>query len=220
MPMITCTDCNKEMSDAAPACPGCGRPNTIATHSDRPVGMLLGVGIFLIPLVFSWFTLRKGHTTKAKVISFAWLVISIVFVATQDGGTKHTTSARSTVVPSTVVPSSSSPSSVAQSESVMQVGIRLLLSDYKNNEIGADNKYKGKHVQVTGVVGDIKKDILDNLYLTLGTGAQFEIPEVQAFFDDSMNNKLGSLSKGQKLTVVCRIDGLMMNVLGKDCIIR
>lgn len=215
MPMITCTDCNKEMSDAAPACPGCGRPNTIAIHSDRPVGMLLGIGIFLIPLVFSWFTLRKGHTTKAKIISFAWLVISIIFVSAQDSGTKSTAS-----VPPTVVSSSSSPSSVAQSKQVMQVGIRELLSDYKNNEIGADNKYKGSHVQITGIVGNIKKDIMDNLYVTLGTGAQFEIPEVQAFFDDSMNNKLGSLNKGQKLTVVCRIDGLMMNVIGKDCIIQ
>ncbi|WP_447792532.1 OB-fold protein [Pseudomonas farris] len=215
MPMITCTDCNKEMSDAAPACPGCGRPNTIATRPDRPVGILLGLGIFLIPLVFSWFTLRKGHTTKAKVISFAWLVISIVFVAAQDGSTKSTASA-----PPTVVSSSSGSPSVVQSEQVIQVEIRQLLSDYKNNEIGADNKYKGSHVQVTGIVGNIKKDIMDNLYVTLGTGAQFEIPEVQAFFDDSMNNKLGSLSKGQKLTVVCRIDGLMMNILGKDCIIQ
>ncbi|OOG87804.1 hypothetical protein B0E42_07145 [Pseudomonas sp. A25(2017)] len=215
MAMITCIDCNKEMSDAAPACPACGRPNTIATHSDRPVGMLLGIGIFLMPLVFSWFTLRKGHTAKAKIISFAWLVISLVFVAAQDGGTKSTAS-----VPSTTLSSSSVPSPAAQSKQVMQVGIRQILSDYKNNEVGADNKYKGNHVQVTGIVGDIKKDIMDNLYVTLGTGAQFEIPEVQAFFDDSMNSKLGSLNKGQKLTVVCRIDGLMMNVLGKDCIIQ
>jgi hypothetical protein len=26
MPLVTCPDCNKEISDAAPACPGCGRP--------------------------------------------------------------------------------------------------------------------------------------------------------------------------------------------------
>lgn len=213
--MIICTDCNKEMSDAAPACPSCGRPNTIAPHSNRPVSISLGLGIFLIPLVFSWFTLRKGHTTKAKVISFAWLVISIVFVATQDHSTKRTVS-----TPAAVVSSSSSSSPADQSKQIMQVGIRQLLSDYKNNEINADNKYKGNHVQVTGIVDNIKKDIMSNLYITLGTGAEFEIPEIQAFFDDSMNEKLGNLSKGQKLTVVCRIDGLMMNVLGQDCIIQ
>ena len=61
---------------------------------------------------------------------------------------------------------------------------------------------------------------MDNLYVTLGTGAQFQIPEIQAFFDDSMNNQLGQLRKGSKLTVVCRVDGLMMNVLAKDCVIK
>ena len=25
MPMITCPDCNREMSDSAPACPGCAK---------------------------------------------------------------------------------------------------------------------------------------------------------------------------------------------------
>lgn len=71
MPMINCPDCSKEMSDSAPTCPNCGRPNTSASTQVRPVGILLGIGIFLIPLIFSWFTLRKGHTTKAKVISFS-----------------------------------------------------------------------------------------------------------------------------------------------------
>lgn len=41
----------------------------------RSVGLLLGIGIFLLPIVFAWFTLRQGHTTKARVISFVWLVL-------------------------------------------------------------------------------------------------------------------------------------------------
>ena len=102
----------------------------------------------------------------------------------------------------------------------MQVEIRQILSAYEGNEVAADNRYKGNQVQVTGIVGDIKKDIMDNLYVTLGTGKEFEIPQIQAFFDDSMNSQLGSLKKGQRLTVVCTIKGLMMNVLGEDCIIK
>lgn len=41
----------------------------------RSVGLLLGIGIFLLPIVFAWFTLRQGYTTKARVISFVWLVL-------------------------------------------------------------------------------------------------------------------------------------------------
>lgn len=215
MPMIACADCNKEMSDAAPACPGCGRPNARAAAPERSVGLLLGIGILVIPLIFSWFTLRKGHTTKAKVISFAWLGFCFFAIGSQEAAKNSTATA-----PVNAATPSASSAPAHQTTQAMQVDIRQLLSDYKNNEVGADNKYKDNHVQVTGIVGDIKKDILGDLYVTLGTGAQYEIPTVQAFFDDSMNSQLGNLSKGQKLTVVCRIGGLMMNVLGKDCTIQ
>lgn len=208
MPMITCPDCSKEMSDSAPACPNCGKPNANAPVPVRSVGILLGIGIFLIPLIFSWFTLRKGHTTKAKVISFGWLIFSLAIISAQDGANTSGSSSRSV-----------SPAK-ASSEQVMQVNIRTILAAYENNEVGADNQYKGKLIEVTGIVDNIKKDIMNNLYVTLGTGAQFEIPQIQAFFDDSMNNQLGQLRKRQQLTVVCRVDGLMMNVLAKDCVIK
>ena len=187
------------MSDSAPACPNCGKPK-------RSVGILLGIGILFIPLIFAWFTLRKGHTTKAKVISFVWLALSLDIIGSQDG-TKTSTS-------------SSSLSPTETPEQIMQVNIRDILSAYKGNEVGADNTYKGNLIQVTGIISSIKKDIMDNLYITIGTGTQFEIPEIQAFFDDSMNNQLGQLRKGGKLTVLCRVEGLMMNVLAKDCVIK
>ncbi|MCB0377856.1 MAG: hypothetical protein KDD33_05125 [Bdellovibrionales bacterium] len=44
-------------------------------NGPRSVGLLLGIGIFFLPYLFSWFTLRKGHTTKAKVLSFGWLAL-------------------------------------------------------------------------------------------------------------------------------------------------
>ena len=206
--MIACPDCSKEMSDSAPACPNCGKPNKNALV-DRSVGILLGIGIFLIPIIFAWFTLRKGHTTKAKIISFLWLVISVALIGSQDG----------THLKNNPSSSSSAPIS-APEEKVMQVDIRDILSSYEGNEVGADNKYKNNIIQVTGIISAVKKDIMDNLYVTLGTGASFQIPEIQAFFDDSMNDQLGQLSKGSKLTVICRVDGLMMNVLAKDCVIK
>ena len=33
MPLITCPDCQAQVSDAAPSCPRCGRPRTV---SERP----------------------------------------------------------------------------------------------------------------------------------------------------------------------------------------
>jgi hypothetical protein len=106
----------------------------------------------------------------------------------------------------------------ASPEEIMTVPIGTLLADYENNEVGADIKYKGKILRVTGKAGDIKKDILDHIYVTVGTGKQFEIPEVQAFFDDAHTAKAASLKKGQQITVQGRCEGLMMNVLMKDSV--
>lgn len=223
MAMMTCPDCNNSISDAAANCPNCGRPNAavVSTQAKRSVGLLLGLGILLMPLVFAWFTLRKGHSVAARIIAFAWLAVSLLLVFGTGNPSKNVAS-NSAPAPSSVVPvqQQKTAQASAQAPAVLQMDIRKLLADYSNNEVGADNKYKGKQVQVTGTVTDVKKDIIDNLYVTLGTGKQFEIPELQAYFDDSMNSHLGDLNKGQKLTVICQIDGLMMNVLGKDCVIK
>lgn len=98
-----------------------------------------------------------------------------------------------------------------------EVDIKTLLKEYKDNEVRADGQFKDKYVQVTGKVGDIKKDITNSIYVTLGTGAAFEIPQVQCFFDDIHAQKAASLSKGATVTVKGRVSGLMMNVLVKDC---
>lgn len=208
MSMIKCHECNNEMSNTAPTCPKCGKPNVDAPIAVKPVSLLLGIGIFLIPGIFSWFTLRKGHTIKAKVISFLWLTVCLaVFISAGNGSKLNRTS--TITLPSQI-----------KAEQIMQVNIHEILSAYKNNEIGADNKYKGKLIQVTGKIGSIKKDILDNLYVTLGTGKFLEIPQIQAFFNDSKNNQLAQLRKGHQLTIVGRVDGLMMNVLMNGCIIK
>ncbi|MDR9767659.1 hypothetical protein RJP56_16480 [Shewanella baltica] len=41
---------------------------------DRKVTPALGLGIFLLPIIFAWFTLRKGYSVRARVISFVWLI--------------------------------------------------------------------------------------------------------------------------------------------------
>lgn len=55
---------------------------------ERPVGFLLGLGIFLFPVIFAWFTLRRGHTTKARVISFVWLFIIVLPVVLSNNNDK------------------------------------------------------------------------------------------------------------------------------------
>lgn len=46
--------------------------------SQRKVSLLLGLGILLIPFVFSWFTLRRGYSLTARGISFLWFALIFV----------------------------------------------------------------------------------------------------------------------------------------------
>jgi len=101
MAIIACLDCDKEISDSAPACPNCGRPSSgsptpsiassFGSHPVRPVGFLLGLGIVIFPIIFAWFTLTKGRSKKSKVIAFGYLVLLTLFVSMQGGTTKSLT---------------------------------------------------------------------------------------------------------------------------------
>src|SRR5947209_2005490 len=82
--VVTCEDCGKQVSSRAATCPECGAPvQKPVEHSpdpDKPVkkprsvGVLLGFFILLVPFIFAWFTLRRGHTRLSRVVSFGWLV--------------------------------------------------------------------------------------------------------------------------------------------------
>lgn len=44
----------------------------------RQVSVLLGIGIFLVPIIFAWFTLRQGHSTVSRAVSMVWMIIVIM----------------------------------------------------------------------------------------------------------------------------------------------
>ena len=100
-------------------------------------------------------------------------------------------------------------------------GIEVTASDlvaaYKANEIAADQRYKNQVVRVRGTVDGIGKDILASPYVTLSGAPEDSFRSVQAFFPKDSESALANIQKGQTLTVRCRVDGLMMNVLLKEC---
>ncbi len=97
-----CSRCGEQLQPAANFCPTCAAPTRApVTHSFRPVvditptrkvGVGLGLGIFFLPYVFSWFTLRQGHTTLAKTVSFIWLGLVVFVWATHSNESKTTNS--------------------------------------------------------------------------------------------------------------------------------
>lgn len=93
-----CPKCGKENPEGQQFCGVCGASMTGAgpqtqkkEDEHRKVGILLGLGIFFIPFIFSWFTLRKGHSTLSKVLAFVWLGVVFLSVVASRGGEKTST---------------------------------------------------------------------------------------------------------------------------------
>lgn len=38
------------------------------------------MGILLVPMVFAWYTLRRGHSALSRTVSFAWATVSLATV--------------------------------------------------------------------------------------------------------------------------------------------
>lgn len=149
----------------------------------------------------------KGMAIAGSVVSVAAMLVAVVWFLTQAAAVGASAAEGQKV----------RAQQAAAPVQAMPVPLTTLLSEYKDNEIRADSRFKGKFVAVSGVVGDIKKDILNDVYLTIGTGKQFEIPVVQCFVADGEEAAAAALTKGTKVSAVGRVDGLMMNVLLREC---
>ena len=110
---------------------------------------------------------------------------------------------------------------VVQEEAPIQVKASELLNAYKNNEVAANQQFKDKTLMVTAIVESIEAGLMDEPYLVLKAGDQFEFNKPQARLAKSDESKAASLSKGQQITLRCignsEVGGTPML---KDCVIQ
>lgn len=109
--------------------------------------------------------------------------------------------------------------SAASTPAPMAVTAPNLFADYEANEVSADEKYKGKTLDVQGRVETIGKDIVDSMYVTLDINKPMSIGNVQCMFDGGHKAELTQLKKGQKVTLRGEVSGKMGNVLMRNCAI-
>ena len=109
-----------------------------------------------------------------------------------------------------------SPKVTSDSNPSITISASKLYREYNENEIAADEKYKGKIIEVTGVIRDIGNDIMDNAYITLVGNEYFG--DIQCYFNEK--SVVAKLSKGKRITVIGSCSGLMINVQINNCIVR
>jgi hypothetical protein len=90
---------------------------------------------------------------------------------------------------------------------------------YEDNEVRADQIYKGKRVTIVGIVSDISSTIFDGAAVTLRGDVGRR--HVRATMRDSAKDEVAKLNKGQQITLQCTGRG---KVLGEpqlgNCTVR
>lgn len=105
----------------------------------------------------------------------------------------------------------------AQKE-VYKTTAQQLYKDYEANEVAADEKMKGKLIEISGTVDSIDKDAFDNIVVHLKTGDAFSAAMVG--MKDSEKQKAIALKKGAKITATCESSSRVMGSPAlRDCIL-
>jgi hypothetical protein len=97
--------------------------------------------------------------------------------------------------------------------------LKAVLSEYRDNEVRANAKYQGRFIALAGTVDTVRKG-QPGAYVTIGTGAVFEMPVFQCYAAQDQEADFSALSKGQRIIVAGRVSGLRMNVVADECVIE
>jgi hypothetical protein len=128
------------------------------------------------------------------------VIVALAIIGGASGGKKSTGS-------------SSSAADASAAPVFVEVSAAALYKDFEDNQVSADAKWKGKPVKVSGVVTGIGKDVLGTAYVSLAVSDnEYDIKCVQCFFDDSKDDKLATLKKGQAVKINGECESLMLGV--------
>lgn len=114
--------------------------------------------------------------------------------------------------------STNTASTTQQEVAALKVSAETLRQAYKANEVSGDNQYKGKLVEISGTIDSIGKDITDEAYVTFETPESVSFDHVQCMFKKSEEATLGTLTKGQKITLQGTVSGASLgSVIVRGC---
>ncbi|MBS1662787.1 MAG: hypothetical protein JST68_17210 [Bacteroidetes bacterium] len=103
--------------------------------------------------------------------------------------------------------SESSTEKKSDEDAAMAVSAKEYYKKYQENEVAADNVYKGKKLAITGTVESINKDIADDAYISLVGDGELSMG-VQCHLQDAQ--KAATVKKGTQITIIGTGDGMLI----------
>ena len=188
--MVKCKVCGKEISKGA-KCPNCGKDSRCFV-SRHKVLTVIG-GLVIIGVLGS----ITGGNSNNKISDSKQTSVSV-----ENSDSKQTSA-------------SNKNSNKKQMEPELNISATELINAYKENEVKADKTYKGKIVEVNGIVDGIDSDMDDKAVVRLSDGDEFSFDNVQCCIDDENQDKACELKKGENVTIIGKEDG---EIAGQPCI--
>ncbi len=122
--------------------------------------------------------------------------------------TKRSASNSARAAQSAPVPAAADPQYRKQPAIKVTVSAYQLWADYQANEVAADYKYKGKEIVVQGNVANIRKDFIENVFVSLATPNEFE--NIEAKLKEREAQAAAYLDKGEPIILRCRGAGMIL----------
>lgn len=206
MKTIKCESCGAELDKISKTCPICGAPLKAGRKlvECRICGEYVAKDAKKCP---NCGTKRPNKSHHAAYIACSVIVvitaILIVAIAASSAGANGEPAGEA---------SQSSGANAVDKETPEYVAVdaTALWTAYVDNEVNADNLYKGKLVAVTGVVTNIGKGaITDAPCVSLESGSDLGLYPIQCFFpkNGSETDQIAALSDGDTITVYGRCTG-------------
>ena len=98
----------------------------------------------------------------------------------------------------------------ADAANALKVENWKLWDDYDANEVAADEKYKGKRLEVTGIVARVEKDFTGSVIIQLVARNQFMA--TRAGMVATPDDRIAKLKKGDKVIALCTGAGRIMGI--------
>lgn len=96
-----------------------------------------------------------------------------------------------------------------------------LAKAYKDNEVAADQKYKGKLIEISGTVTGVDNGTFDNEIIVKLTDGEYDFSGPMCYMKPSEHDKVVSYTKGQQVTLIGTGNSATIgSPMLKDCVVK
>ncbi len=154
-----------------------------------------------------------------------WWVITIavlaVLYAIGSSGDESTKTADDQPEPKTAVEEAKKPAEPEKTTPDILVTSANLSKEYSENEVAADQKYKGKLVEISGKITSVDNDTFDDGMIVRLSDGKYDVNNAWCYMKESERDKVLAFKKGQQVTLIGKGDSATLgSPVLKDCTLK